>query len=225
MTRQSALDLIGQTKILAVLRGIPMERTLDVARALYLGGVRAIEYTFDHDGSRCVEQTTAQVRLVTAEFGDSLLVGCGTVLSVQEAEAAYAAGARILVSPNVNENVIHRTKELGAASMPGAMTPTEILRAFDAGADRVKLFPANFLGPDYIRAVRGPLRHIPMTAMGGINLHNIEAFLDAGVSAFGVGGELASAGMVASRDWAGITGNAQRFVRAIAAWQARQNKQ
>ena len=225
MTRQSALDLIGQTKILAVLRGIPIEQTLDVARALYSGGVRAMEYTFDHGGPDCVEQTAARVRLVTAEFGDSLLVGCGTVLTVQEAEAAYAAGARILVSPNVNESVIRRARELGVASMPGAMTPTEIMRAFDAGADMVKLFPASFLGPDFIRAVRGPMRHVPMTAMGGINLRNIEAFLEAGICAFGIGGELASAGMVASRDWEGIAGNAQRFVRAIAAWQERRDKQ
>ena len=170
MTREEALTLLGKTRLIVILRGVPVERAVDVARALYAGGVRALEYTFDHDDPDCLQHNTERVRRVTAALGESLLVGCGTVLSTAEVEAGHAAGVHIMISPNWEAAVIRHTRELGMISMPGALTPTEIVTAHEAGADYVKLFPAGTLGVEYIRAVRGPLGHIHMTAVGGVKL-------------------------------------------------------
>lgn len=220
MTHDEALHALRKEKLVAILRGVPMDRLEGVVGALVRGGVRILEFTFDHTGEDCVAGNAAKIRRAVQRFGDQVMVGCGTAMTVTEVEAACDAGACLAISPNVDLAVIRRTRQLGMVSMPGALTPTEIAAAYEMGADIVKLFPAGELGLGYIKAVRGPLAHIPMSAVGGVKPENVAGFLDAGVCGFGVGGQLVLPDAVKSGDDAAIEARAREFTRAIAAWEA-----
>jgi len=215
-----ALSLIRKTKLVAILRGVPAERVDGVVEALLAGGVRVLEFTFDHMRKDCVAANAAIIRHAVERFGDRAIIGCGTCLSPEEAEAAYAAGAVLVITPNVDEAVIRRARDLGMVAMPGAMTPTEIAAAWRYGADIVKLFPAGELGLSYIKAVRGPLCHIPLAAVGGVQPENVSEFLSAGVCGFGVGGPLVLKDAVKSGDYPAIEARAKAFTEAIASWEA-----
>ena len=220
MTHEEILARIKKEKLVAILRGVPMDRIDGVVGALVRGGVRVLEFTFDHDEPDCVAANAAKIRRTVEKFGDQVLVGCGTALTVEEVEAAHDAGACLVISPNVDMAVIRRANQLDMVSMPGALTPTEIVAAYEMGADIVKLFPAGELGLGYIKAVRGPLKHIPMSAVGGVKPENVSEFLDAGVCGFGVGGPLVLAAAVKSGDDAAIEERAKAFTQAIEAWKA-----
>ena len=220
MTHEQVLARIQEEKLVAILRGVPMDRIDGVVGALVRGGVKVLEFTFDHAEPDCVIANAEKIRRTVEKFGDQVLVGCGTTLTVEEVEAAYNAGACLMISPNVDEAVIRRAKELGMVAMPGALTPTEIVSAYNMGADIVKLFPAGELGLGYIKAVRGPLKHIPMSAVGGVKPENVGEYLDAGVCGFGVGGPLVLAKAVKSGDDAAIEERAKAFTDAIKAWGA-----
>ena len=220
MTHEQVLARIQEEKLVAILRGVPMDRIDGVVSALVRGGVKVLEFTFDHAEPDCVKANSEKIRRTVEKFGDQVLVGCGTTLTVEEVEAAYNAGACLMISPNVDEAVIRRAKELGMVAMPGALTPTEIVAAYNMGADIVKLFPAGELGLGYIKAVRGPLKHIPMSAVGGVKPENVGEYLDAGVCGFGVGGPLVLAKAVKSGDDAAIEERAKAFTDAIKAWGA-----
>jgi len=220
MTHEQVLARIQEEKLVAILRGVPMDRIDGVVGALVRGGVKVLEFTFDHAEPDCVNANAEKIRRTVEKFGDQVLVGCGTTLTVEEVEAAYHAGACLMISPNVDEAVIRRAKELGMVTMPGALTPTEIVAAYNMGADIVKLFPAGELGLGYIKAVRGPLKHIPMSAVGGVKPENVGEYLDAGVCGFGVGGPLVLAKAVKSGDDAAIEERAKAFTDAIKAWEA-----
>ena len=220
MTHEEAWAVVKKERLVAILRGVPQERADGVIEALVRGGVRVLEFTFDHDRAECLAENAGKIRRAAERYGDRVLVGCGTALTVAEVEAAHEAGASLVISPNVDEAVIRRTRELGMVSMPGALTPTEIVRAWELGADIVKLFPAGELGLGYIKAVRGPLAHIPMSAVGGVKPENVEDFLNAGVCGFGVGGQLVLSAAVRSGDDAAIEARARAFTEAIARWEA-----
>lgn len=215
------LSVIRKKRLVAILRGVPMERLEGVVGALVRGGVRILEFTFDHDKPERVQENAAKIHRAVELYGDSVLVGCGTALTVQDVEAACDAGACLVISPNVDLSVIRRTRQLGMVSMPGALTPTEIVAAYQAGADIVKLFPAGELGLGYIKAVRGPLGYIPMSAVGGVKPENVKEFLDAGVCGFGVGGQLVLSSAVKSGDDAAIEARAREFTQAIAQWEGK----
>ena len=221
ITHEAALARIQKEKLVAILRGVPMDRIDGVVSALVRGGVRVLEFTFDHNEPDYLAANAAKIRYTVEKYGDQVLVGCGTAVNVQEVEAAYDAGACLVISPNVDMAVIRRTKQLGMVSMPGALTPTEIVAAYDMGADIVKLFPAGELGLGYIKAVRGPLVHIPMSAVGGVKPDNVGEFLGAGVCGFGVGGQLVLSKAVKSGDDAAIEARAKEFTDAIKAWEAK----
>lgn len=222
MTHDEVLERIKKERLIAILRGVPMERLDGVVGALVRGGVRILEFTFDHQEPDCMEANAAKIRRAVQQFGDRVLVGCGTALTVQEVETACDAGACLVISPNVDMAVIRRTRQLDMVSMPGALTPTEITAAWQMGADIVKLFPAGELGVGYIKAVRGPLAHIPMSAVGGVKPENVGEFLNAGVCGFGVGGQLVLGRAVKSGDDAAIEARARAFTQAIAQWEAEQ---
>ena len=220
MTHEQVLARIQEEKLVAILRGVPMDRIDGVVSALVRGGVKVLEFTFDHAEPDCVKANAEKIRRTVEKFGDRVLVGCGTTLTVEEVEAAHNAGACLMISPNVDEAVIRRARELDMVAMPGALTPTEIVAAYNMGADIVKLFPAGELGLGYIKAVRGPLKHIPMSAVGGVKPENVSEYLDAGVCGFGVGGPLVLAKAVKSGDDAAIEERAKAFTDAIKAWEA-----
>ncbi|MCU0596648.1 MAG: 2-dehydro-3-deoxyphosphogluconate aldolase, partial [Desulfobacterota bacterium] len=149
-------------------------------------------------------------------FGNEVVIGAGTVLDAETAKEAVLAGARFLVSPSLNLDLIHFAREAGVVVIPGAMTPTEIVTAWNAQADLVKVFPAGPVGgPEYIRAIKAPLPQIPLVPTGGVNLQNAAAFIRAGAAALGVGGELVDKKAVAQGNFAVITETAKAFLKAI----------
>ena len=222
MTRQEhdeVLKTIRDARLVAILRGVPQEKLSGVVEALIAGGVRVLELTFDHAKENCVEDNIEKIRFVSENFGDRVIVGCGTALNAEEVEAAYRAGASLVVSPDCNEDVIKKTRELSMVSMPGALTPTEIVKAYRAGADIVKIFPAGELGMGFITALQGPLGFIPMSAVGGVKPETVEDFLNAGICGFGVGGQLVLSAAVKSGDFGAIEKRAREFTDAIARWE------
>ena len=222
MTHAEILSVLKKEKIIAILRGVPFEKVDNVVKALVDGGVRVLEFTFDHDGENCIEETCRKIRRAVELYGDQLIVGCGTAMNTREVEAAYEAGARLVISPNVDKAVIDKAKSLGMVSMPGALTPTEIVTAYDSGADIVKLFPAGDFGIGYIKSVRAPLKYIPMAAVGGVKPENVKVFLDAGICGFGVGSQLVEMKHVMEDNYEAITLKAKAYTDAIRAWEAEQ---
>ncbi|HXB34853.1 MAG TPA: bifunctional 4-hydroxy-2-oxoglutarate aldolase/2-dehydro-3-deoxy-phosphogluconate aldolase [Puia sp.] len=183
----TSLDQILRYKIVAILRGCAPERVMDIVAALTDGGIRLLEITLNSPGALDL------IRRVAGTMGDRLLVGAGTVLTAAEAELAIDAGAKFILSPSLDVDTIQVTKELGAVSVPGAFTATEILMAWRNGADIVKVFPAS-VGASYLRDLRGPLPQIRLMPTGGVNLNNIREFRAAGAVAYGIGSALVPAG-------------------------------
>ena len=192
MTKAEIAKIVEQEKIIAIVRGVEPQKCIDVAKALYDGGIRMMEITFNAKDSAGDPDTAACIGAIHKEFGADMLVGAGTVLNTRQVELTAENGGSFIISPNVNEAVIRHTNELGMLSMPGALTPTEIEAAHAAGAEFVKVFPVVTMGPAYIKAIRAPLSHIKMLAVGGINEKNLEDYLKAGVLCAGVGGNLAN---------------------------------
>lgn len=216
MKAERIVERILKEKIIAIVRGISLADMIQTAGALLEGGISSMEITFDHTSPQTIQETAASIRSIKDFFGDTVNIGAGTVLSPEEVDMAVDAGADYIISPDSNRKVIERTKALGKVSIPGALTPSEICMAYEQGADLVKLFPAGALGPDYIRAVRAPLVHIPLCAVGGILPENISGYLKAGIRCFGVGGNLVSVQAVRKRNFAQVTRAAERYRRALA---------
>ena len=179
----SVLSEILQTQIVAIIRGANPKDVLRIAAALIDGGVTTLEITLNSPKALSVIEEAAQ------QLGDRALVGAGTVLDAETAKEAITAGAKFIISPIVDVETIKMTKEYGAVSIPGAYSPTEILKAYRNGGDLIKVFPAS-AGAAYIRDIRGPLDHIPLMPTGGVNLENIAEFKKAGAVAFGIGSAL-----------------------------------
>lgn len=197
-----ALSFIKQERFIALARHVPLEAMPELVRALHHGGVRILEVTFDP----CDPETLLKTRKAIEITRDSgMLAGAGTVLSVEMAEAAHAAGASFALSPDTNAQVIRRTKELGMLSIPGAYTPTEIVNAYALGADIVKLFPILPHQVDYVKVVMSPLAHIPFMVTGGVNPDTAAAFLAAGALAVAAGASLTKPDLLRSKNWAEIS--------------------
>ncbi len=209
MNKLDQLNRVLNTKIVAVIRAASGERLVDVARALVAGGVDVLEITFT------VPRAIDVLKRVADAVGGEALVGAGTVLDPETARAALLAGAEFIVSPNTNVDVIRLCRRYDKLVMPGALTPTEVLTAWEAGADIVKIFPSDSVGPGYLKALHGPFPHIRLMPTGGVDVDNAAAFLKAGACALGVGGSLVSKAAVDSGDMAAITAMAKRFVAAI----------
>jgi len=173
-----------ETRVVAIARRLKPGRLPSLANALLAGGIHALELTLDSDDA------LASISALADQFGPELAIGAGTVISGEDAIAALSAQASFLIAPCVAADVISTVAEAGVPIIPGAMTPTEILSAWDAGASAVKIFPAATLGPGFVRAVRQPLASIPLMPTGGIDATNTAAFLDAGACAVAVGGWL-----------------------------------
>ena len=210
--REAILQKVLDKKIVAIVRGVYGQDALDLASALYAGGIELLEVTFDQSKPESLNRTSDTVKLLCRELGDKMYFGAGTVTTIEMLNLAKEAGAGFIVSPDCNPEVIKATVEAGVVSMPGAMTPTEILTAYRAGADFVKVFPTAGLGSAYIKAVRGPLNHIRLLAVGGVNEKNIADFLAAGCVGAGVGGNLVNKNWIANGEWDKITALAREFV-------------
>lgn len=211
---QPNLKRVLDSGVVAVLRLASADLLLEVAGALVAGGVIAIEVTMSTPGA------IEGIARLTREFGSKAVFGVGTVLDAQTARKAIEAGAEYVVSPGFDEAVHQATKGLGKLSMPGAMTPTEIMRAWGAGADVVKVFPSTALGPGYFRDVLAPLPHIRLMPTGGVDARNVGDWIKAGAVCVGAGSNLVPKDALAKRDWQTITSNARAFVEGIRAARA-----
>ncbi len=207
MSKDTVLNQILDTGVVAIMRASSSDQLLSAAEAILEGGVSAIEVTMTTPNAMEV------IRQATAKFGSQVLFGVGTVLDSETARAAILAGAQFVVCPTLNLGTIQICNRYSVPVMPGAYTPTEILTAWEAGADVVKVFPASVGGPDFIKALRGPLPHIRLAAVGGVNVNTTADFFRAGVSVVGVGGELVNQKLLDGRDFKTITERAQAFRR------------
>ena len=210
------LETLMRDKLMVIARGIREDVLVKAVLAVADAGVTMFESTFDHRSENCIAENAAKIAAVKKAVAGRVHVGAGTVLTVEEVRAAYDAGAEFIVSPDTDLEVIAETKRLGMASFPGAMTPSEIKRAWMAGADVVKLFPADDVGYHYIQNLRGPLPHIPLMATGGVNPETIPEFLSRGIVAFGTGVSIFRPDLVAAEDYEGIKALAKAHVEAIA---------
>jgi 2-dehydro-3-deoxyphosphogluconate aldolase/(4S)-4-hydroxy-2-oxoglutarate aldolase len=210
MKKQEVLDRMVREGLIPVVRLSDPREAMEVADAVKAGGVSLIEITMTVRGAVDV------IKELNDRYGGEIILGAGTVMDVESGEAAILAGAQFLVSPHLNLGLIHLARQTGAVVIPGAMTPTEIVAAWNTQADMVKVFPVGQVGgPDYIRALKGPLPQIPLVPTGGVNLQNAGAFIRAGAAALGVGGELVDKKAVAQGNFGVITETAKAFLKAI----------
>jgi 2-dehydro-3-deoxyphosphogluconate aldolase/(4S)-4-hydroxy-2-oxoglutarate aldolase len=206
------VDLIKEladAKIIAIVRGIPDSAAEQTAESLADGGIKFIEVTMNTEGALNI------IRQWKERFHGRLHIGAGTVLDISMAKEAVAAGAEYLVTPNLDEEVIRYAVNNQIEIFPGTMTPTEIVRAWKAGASAVKVFPTGVLGSGYIKELQGPLGHIKMVATGGVNLDNIHEFFNAGTFAVGLGNNLVDKKLIQAGAFGELTELAKRFVKAV----------
>lgn len=211
----TTIEKIKEGKVIAIVRGISSEQIRPLADAIYQGGVSCIEVTFDQSSEEAREDTLKSISILANEYAGKICVGAGTVMNIKQVWEAIGAGAEYIISPNVDERVIKKTKELGKVSIPGALTPTEVALAYELGADIVKIFPAANLGPSYIKALKSPLKHIPMTAVGGVNPENCVQFFEAGCIGVGCGGNLVSKKLVEEGRFDIISDTARAYMEAL----------
>jgi 2-dehydro-3-deoxyphosphogluconate aldolase/(4S)-4-hydroxy-2-oxoglutarate aldolase len=209
MTRSDQVRRMIDVGIVAVVRSPDSHQLVNVARALAESGVTVIEITFS------VPDALEVIRQVKRQLGESILLGAGTVLDPETARAAILAGAEFIVAPTLNLDVIRLCRRYDKAVLPGAFTPTEILTAWEAGADIVKVFPADAVGPAFFKALRGPLPQIRVMPTGGVDLTTAAEFLKAGACCLGVGGQLVEPKAVATGDFGRIRDLAKQYVAAV----------
>ncbi len=206
---------ITDHKIIAIIRGIEEDRIIETIESLIDGGISLIEITLNQDSQEKCLKTIELITLVSKSFGDQLCLGAGTVITEEQVERVVDAGAEYIISPNTDIDVIKKTKALNKISIPGAYTPSEMVRAYNSGADFVKLFPAANLGPSYVRSVLSPLANIPLIAVGGVNITNASDFLEAGAVGLGVGGNLIDKQAVNMGQFDILTQNAKEFIKKV----------
>ena len=195
----TTFDKILAGGIITIIRGLSPDCAEKTVEAIHAGGLHLAEITFDQTAPPKV--TADIIRTLSRQFEGKVLIGAGTVMTLEQLQAANTAGAAYINTPNADSSVIRETKRLGLLSMPGAYTATEVARCYAEGADIVKVFPSDSAGPGYIKALRGPLHHIPLAAVGGVNLDNIRDFFDAGARCVGIGSNIVSKQAVQAGDF------------------------
>jgi len=211
-TREEIIRNVYDNKLIAIVRGMEPEYCVKLAEALCEGGINMVEITFNQKSTDHYAATTIAIRAISEQLAGKVMVGAGTVLSREQVDLAKEAGALYIVTPSTKPDVIRYAKEQGLVTMPGAMTPTEIEAAYEAGADFVKIFPVGNLGAAYVKAVKAPMSHIPVLAVGGVNEKNIAEFIRAGAIGAGVGGNLVNAEWIRNGEFDKITALAREFV-------------
>jgi len=203
---------VRENRIIAIIRGLAPETCLRLAEAYVKGGIRMIEVTFNQKSPETWKDTSAAIRAIRARFTGSVRVGAGTVLTEEQLSMCEQAGGEYMITPNVNPALIRDCVRRGLVAMPGALTPSEAVDAWEAGASFVKIFPAGSLGASYVKAIRAPLSHIPFLAVGGIGPDNVADFMKAGCVGAGVGGNLTNGEWIAAGAWDKIEETARLLV-------------
>ena len=209
MSRHENLQRVLDSGIVAIIRASSGEQLVDVATALYEGGIDVIEVTFTVPGVLDI------ISAVNQKLGDKILLGAGTVLDPESARAALLAGAEFIVAPSVNLDVIQLCNRYGKMILPGALTPTEVVTAWEAGADIVKVFPADIGGPSYLKSLHGPLPQVRLLPTGGVNLDTLASFMKAGACAVGLGSALVEKQAVDNGNFDRIRDLAEQYVELV----------
>lgn len=181
--RHQAMERINKGRIIATLSGVKAERLVPMAKALLAGSIDCIQIAYDPRGDQSDSDIAAQIKMLSDQFGDELCLGAGSVRKPEQVRMAHESGARFITSCAADQLIIRMTRDFEMVSMPGAFTPAEIDTAYRMGGDLIRLFPASFLGTEYLEQLAQPLSHVPLVASGGINVWNMRAFLDAGCAA------------------------------------------
>ncbi|HTL16789.1 MAG TPA: bifunctional 4-hydroxy-2-oxoglutarate aldolase/2-dehydro-3-deoxy-phosphogluconate aldolase [Patescibacteria group bacterium] len=207
-TKQQVLSLLTDPGIIAVVRAKSATQVIPLSEALLAGGVVAIEITMT------TPNAIEAIRQAREALGDRALIGVGTVLDSITCQAALGAGAEFVVTPICRTELVRLAQSADRPIMIGAYTPTEAQLAHEAGADFIKIFPADTLGPGYMKSLRAPLPHLRLVPTGGVDVHNVSDFFKAGCAALGVGSSLVSAKILQESDWPALTKKAAEFVEA-----------
>jgi 2-dehydro-3-deoxyphosphogluconate aldolase/(4S)-4-hydroxy-2-oxoglutarate aldolase len=210
MDYQESVRLVRETGVIAIMRAKSSEQLLQAADAIREGGVRVIEVTMTTPGALSV------IEQAVSRYREDVLFGAGTVLDAESARAAILAGAQFIVSPSFKPSLVEICRRYSVPVMPGAYTPTEILTAWECGADMVKVFPAGVGGPGLIKAIKAPLPQVELVPVGGVNLETTADFIRAGAVAVGVGSALINQQLLESGDFAALAERARRFVTEVA---------
>ncbi len=209
MNKTEKLDIIRKTGVIAIMRASSSAQLVAAADAIKKGGVRVIEVTMTTPGALDV------VAQASAKYGEEVLFGAGSVLDAETARAAILAGAGFIVAPTLNLDVIGLCNRYSVPVMPGCYTPTEMLTAWEAGADMLKLFPASFGGPALIKAILAPLPQLEIVPVGGVRLDNAAEFITKGAAALGVGSSLVNQKLLAAGDMGELTRRAEAFMKEV----------
>jgi 2-dehydro-3-deoxyphosphogluconate aldolase/(4S)-4-hydroxy-2-oxoglutarate aldolase len=213
-SKAESLKWIEQTGVVAVIRARSKDQLLDLAKALIEGGVIAVEVTMS------TPKAVAGIEQLADHYGDQAVIGAGTVIDAGTCADVINAGAQFVLSPTFDPRVVETTKRYGKISVPGAFTPTEILTAWSAGADVVKVFPSTALGPAYFKDILAPMPQLKLTPTGGVDVKNCGDWIRAGAVCVGAGSALVSKKALETNDWKSVTANAKAFVDAIKAARA-----
>ncbi|MGP4073407.1 bifunctional 4-hydroxy-2-oxoglutarate aldolase/2-dehydro-3-deoxy-phosphogluconate aldolase [Piscibacillus sp. B03] len=203
MSKIKDLERLKESGVVAVLRRVPKEKLFPLVETLVSAGVNVLELTVDS------EDAYQSIKELRKQFSDQALIGAGTVLITDEATEAIDAGAQFIFSPSFDEDVVKLSVDRDVISIPGVMTPTEVVKAHQAGADVVKIFPASAVGPKYLKDLQGPLGHIPMIPTGGVSVDNTASFIRNGAVAVGVGGSLIDKKLIEQDDWSAMKAKAE----------------
>ena len=210
--KQQVVGSVLDGRIIAIIRGFAPDVCLKLAEAYARGGIRLVEVTFNQKSPETWKDTAAAIRAIKERFSGSVRVGAGTVLAEEQLDMCEQAGGEYMITPNVNTALIRECVRRGLVAMPGALTPSEAVDAWEAGASFVKIFPAGSLGPAYVKAVRAPLSHIPFLAVGGISPENVADFMRVGCVGAGVGGNLTNKEWIAAGEWSRIEDVARQLI-------------
>ena len=208
--------IVREKRIIAIVRGQAPDVCLHLAEAFAKGGIGLVEVTFNQREPETWQQTAEAIQAIRTRFAGAVRVGAGTVLTEDQLKICAEAGGEYMITPNVNAALIRKCVEMGLVAMPGALTPSEAVVAWEAGAQFVKLFPAGTLGAGYVKAVRAPLSHIPFLAVGGISPENVADFMRAGCVGAGVGGNLTNKEWIAEGAWDKIIAVAHELMQNAA---------
>ena len=212
MKQDEIKRLVYEGRIIAIIRGFAPETCLRLAEAYAKGGIRLVEITFAQNAPETWKDTAAAIGAIRERFAGDVRVGAGTVLTEEQLTMCEQAGGEYMITPNVKTDLIRECVRRGLVAMPGALTPSEAVEAWEAGAGFVKIFPAGSLGPGYVKAIRAPLAHIPFLAVGGITPDNVAEFMRTGCVGAGVGGNLSNKEWIAAGEWDKIAETARLFV-------------
>lgn len=213
--REKIIKAIEKNKIIAIVRNVEKDKLIPLTEALYKGGIRLLEVTYNHNDLSQNKNTAQNIGILSKAFEGRMYIGAGTVTEPSQVILTKDAGGRFIISPNTAPGIIKATIDSGMVSIPGALTPSEIEIAHKNGADFVKLFPVTAFGPDYVKAVKAPLSGVRLLAVGGIDESNMREYLRAGISGFGVGSNIINKKMIADNDFASITELAEKYINNL----------